>query len=290
MKYIILANSNDKTFDIPRQLVEINGEKLIERTIRLLKKYGVENIIITAHDERFKGLGVDVYEPSSCNYDYATGEGYWLNAFPFEMMNEPVCFIWGDVYFSDEAIKTIVETETDSTLFFCTYNNESELYIKHHDEPLAYKIIDTELFKEHITRVKKMYDDGLCCRHPIVWEVYRSINGTDVNTHVMTNNFVAINDISCDIDSMNDLEEIRKKAGGVKMVKCRVIKDFTLKDFDKLVDIKRKSLEQKGKLFLGDTFECTDEMAKYLLGDNDSQSVVIEIIETKPKEAKKKKK
>lgn len=290
MKYIILANSNDKTFDIPRQLVEINGERLIERTIRLLKKYGVEDITITAHDKRFKGLGVDVYDPSSCNYNYATGEGYWLNAFPFEMMNEPVCFIWGDVYFSDEAIKTIVETEAESTLFFCTYNNESELYIKHHDEPLAYKIIDTELFKEHITKVKKMYDDGLCCRHPIVWEVYRSINGIDVNTHVMTNNFVAINDISCDIDNMNDLEEIRKKVGGVKMVKCRVIKDFTLKDFDKLVDIKRKSLEQKGKLFLGDTFECTDEMAKYLLGDNDSQSVVIEIIETKPKEAKKKKK
>lgn len=211
MKYVILANSNDKTFDIPRQLVEIGGERLIERTIRLLRENGVKDIIITASDKRFNDVDVVKYKPKNSDYNYNTGKGYWLNAFPFELMDEPVCFIWGDVYFSEYAIKTIVEENTDSTLFFCTYNNTTREYIKKHDEPLAYKVVDTELFKKHINIVKKMYDDGLTVRHPIVWEVYRSINGIDVNEHKMTNNYIAINDVSCDIDSQSDVLKLKLK-------------------------------------------------------------------------------
>lgn len=213
-KYVILANSNDKTFDIPRQLVELNGEPLIKRTIRLLKENGVNDIIILSENKMFDDLGVKRYAPMNNDYNYLTGEGYWLNAFPVEILNEPMCFIWGDVYFSEEAIKTIVNTPTDSTLFFCTYNNESPLYIKKHDEPLAYKVVDYELFKKHIDIVKKRYDNDECCRNPIVWELYRDINGIYINEHKMTENYVAINDISCDIDSACDvdlLEEAIKK-------------------------------------------------------------------------------
>lgn len=286
-KYIILANSNDETFDIPRQLVEIKGEKLIDRTIRLLRENGVKDITITAHDKRFNDLGVKVYDPKTSNYDYRTGKGYWLNAFPFELMKDPVCFIWGDVYFSEEAIKTIVENETDSTLFFCTYNNESDKYIKHHDEPLAYKIVDTELFKEHITKVKKMYDDGLCCRHPIVWEVYRSINGIDVNEHKMTDNFITINDISCDIDSLKDLENIKRKVGEIKMIKCEVIiEKFSLEAYDELENIQRARIDTKGILYKGDTFECTEQMATYLTGKNPIGKAVVKIIEVAPETVK----
>ena len=281
-KYIILANSNDETFNIPRQLVEIKGERLIERTIRLLKENGVKDITITAHDKRFNDLGVKVYDPKTSNYDYATGKGYWLNAFPFEMMNEPICFIWGDVYFSEEAIKTIVENDTNSTLFFCTYNNESDKYIKHHDEPLAYKVVDTDLFKEHITKVKKMYDDGLCCRHPIVWEVYRSINGIDVNTHIMTDNFIAINDISCDIDSMKDLKSIKRKVGEVKLIRVEAIEKFDLGRFDELENIKRAGTDVYGSLFIGDTFECTQDLVEYLTGNNPLNKAVVKVIEVQP--------
>ena len=290
MKYVILACSNDKKTSIPRQMVEINGEPIVVRTIRLLKENGVNDILLLENNEIFWNLGVETYNPKNSDYDYSTGTGYWLNAFPFEIMNEPMCFIWGDVYFSEKAIEKIVTTPTISTLFFCTYNNHDPRYIKHHDEPLAYKIDDIELFKKHINIVKKMYDDGLTYRNPIVWEVYRSINGIDVNEHKLTKNYVAINDESCDIDSQRDVELIKVAIGGEQMITCKVIKDFTLREFNKLTNIKRNSISEEGKLFVGDTFECDDQMARYLLGDNDSQSVVIEIIETKPKEAKKKKK
>lgn len=209
-KYVILAKSNDKTFDIPRQLVEVNGEPLIERTIRLLKENGVKDIIITANDERFNNLGVEVYNDKENKYDYINKTGYWLDAFPFELINEPVCFIWGDVYFSEDAIREIVELESKEDLFFCTYKNETIKYIKEHDEPLAYKVMNCERFKEHINKVKKMKDEGKCCREPIIWEVYRSIHNQDINTHIMTTDFIAINDESCDIDSVKDVELLKE--------------------------------------------------------------------------------
>ena len=56
-RYVILANSNDKTFDVPRQLIDINGEKLIERTIKLLKKNGIKDITIVASDPQFEKIG-----------------------------------------------------------------------------------------------------------------------------------------------------------------------------------------------------------------------------------------
>lgn len=212
-KYCILAKGEHEGFSIPRQLSVINGERLLDRTIRLLKENGIKDIIVTGE---YTDLDkeVKVINPKSNTYDYATGKGYWLDAFSYELLDEPICFVWGDVYFSEEAIKTIVNTETDKNLFFCSYNNDSKEYIKEHDEPFAYKVVDTELFKRHIERVKKLYDEGHTCRHPIVWEVYRSMNGIYINEHKMTTNFVAINDITCDIDSSKDIERIKEKLNG----------------------------------------------------------------------------
>ena len=66
------------------------------------------------------------------------------------------------------------------------------------------------------------------------------------------------------------------------MICCEVIKDFTLEKFGELENIKRKKIDTKGKLYIGDTFECTKEMADYLLGKNDKNIVVVKVIEVIP--------
>ena len=66
------------------------------------------------------------------------------------------------------------------------------------------------------------------------------------------------------------------------MFKCQVISDFSLARYDELVDIERKSIEQYGKLYVGDRFRCTKEMAEYLLGNNDKGVIVVKIIEIIP--------
>lgn len=75
------------------------------------------------------------------------------------------------------------------------------------------------------------------------------------------------------------------------MVRVEVInEDFTLQKFDELKNIVRKNRSEKGKLFIGDTFECNDEMVTYLGGDNDLKKSFIKIIEVLPTKKKKGKK
>ena len=70
------------------------------------------------------------------------------------------------------------------------------------------------------------------------------------------------------------------------MIKCEVIRDFTLEEFDKLKNIKRKKLDTKGKLYVEDVFECTKEMADYLMGNNKNGDVVVKVIEIIPETKK----
>ena len=68
------------------------------------------------------------------------------------------------------------------------------------------------------------------------------------------------------------------------MIKAEVIEEFTLKDFDKLKNLVRakKGTDEKGRLYVKDTFECDKEIADYLSGNNPLHKTVIKIIEIIP--------
>ena len=68
------------------------------------------------------------------------------------------------------------------------------------------------------------------------------------------------------------------------MIKVKVTNQFTLGAFKELKNIVRAN-PQKDKenyLFVGDTFECTDKMAKYLGGENQQNKSFVEVIEIIP--------
>lgn len=66
------------------------------------------------------------------------------------------------------------------------------------------------------------------------------------------------------------------------MIKCEVIEEFAFARFNELKDVKRKGKESAGKLFVGDTFICDKDIAKYLNGNNPLNKVVIKVIEVEP--------
>ena len=70
------------------------------------------------------------------------------------------------------------------------------------------------------------------------------------------------------------------------MVKCEVIEGFTLKKFKELKNIVRAGKEKEGELFPRDIFECDEEMAKYLTGENPLNKKVVNVIEVIPEEEK----
>lgn len=67
------------------------------------------------------------------------------------------------------------------------------------------------------------------------------------------------------------------------MIKVETVEKFNLKEFDKIKNLTRVNLDVKGTLFVGDTFECDEQMAKYLTGDNPLKKAVVKVIEVEPK-------
>ena len=80
MKYIIMAGGNYKEFETPKQLLKVKGERLIDRTIRLLKENNVDDIAMSSNNP-FEKLNVKrgtvhtyfsvdvIFKPSDENYE-----------------------------------------------------------------------------------------------------------------------------------------------------------------------------------------------------------------------------
>ena len=129
----------------------------------------------------------------------------WCDGFP--EFNEPVTYIFGDVFYSDEAIRTIIETKTDSIEFFASSPPFSKYYVKEWAEPFAFKVMDNNYFRECIEKVRDYYLLGEFRRSPIAWELWQVIKGGKLNV-IDYYNYTAINDYTCDFDEPSDIEKI----------------------------------------------------------------------------------
>ena len=208
MRYSIMCGGDYKRFDKPKQLTEINGEMLLTRTIRLLREAGVGDIAISANDERFEQFGLPVLHHENPwtvrgNEDV---DGYWVDC--FYPMDEPACYIFGDVYFSPMAIRTIVDTQVSSIMLFGSKRPFAPEYPKPYREPFAYKVQDQKRFRKAIRKVRRLHQRGAFTRHPIAWNLWSVICGTDLN-HV-NRKYYGVNDYTCDIDTPEDIQKLEE--------------------------------------------------------------------------------
>ena len=207
MKYIIMCGGQYQRWSTPRHLVKVNGEVILERTIRLLRESGVEDIAISSNNPIFGvwGLPLLMHENSYNANGYDNFTGYWCDA--FYPTDEEVCYIFGDVYFSPEAIKTIVETDTDDIEFFASAPPFPPEYRKPWAEPFALKVKNTEHLKNAIRLTKQYQDQGLFKRKPIMWELWQVIQATPLN-QINYHNYTVINDYTCDIDTPEEAADL----------------------------------------------------------------------------------
>jgi len=173
--------------NIPKHFIEINGEKIIERTVRLLTEHGAEEVIITSHDDRYEIKGARRYEPKNNVLE--------IDRFTEELIEDNVCFLYGDTYYSDECIKSIFETETDDILFF---GNEKSV--------VAIKVKDGERFRAEVQKVRTQFLEGKTdkCKG---WQVYRSFVGLPLDSKKITGNFVMTDNTTEDFNTPKDYLE-----------------------------------------------------------------------------------
>lgn len=191
-----MCGTTDHRFQIPKQLYKVGGEPIVARTIRLLRENGIEDIAISSNLRGFEDLGVPVL-----HHDNEHKPNYtWCNC--FYPVDEPTCFLFGDVVFSENAIKTIIETQTDDIEFFASAPPFGKRYMKEWAEPFAFKVQNVKHLWEAKAQAEKLLYEGKLGRL-ISWELWQVIKGTELNKIDYTN-YTVINDYTCDVDYPDD--------------------------------------------------------------------------------------
>ena len=297
MEYVIMCGGDySDQFETPKPLIEICKEKLIERTIRLLKENGIERITITTNNiSDYSYLGINIKRNEHRYVHEAKdlpkkSENAWLNAYyPFE---KPACYLPGDVWWTEEAIKKIIYAPVKDVLFFASpgiYDGRKNANIKTHREPLGFKVLNQDKFRKAINEILEEIDKGKFTVDPVSWTLYKKLNGLKIDYHSWNNDIfdkpgelLVIDDMTTDIDNQENVKDLesmiyekRVKEGEKGMVRCTPREYFTINEqmFNELKEVTRANAEANNKceLYIGDTFLCNEHIAKYLLNEEDKE-------------------
>lgn len=195
---------------VPKHLIPIDGEPLLNRTVRLLRHFHISDITVVSKDDpRYKIEGAKQFV-ATLNYEENADADKFLSS--RELWNDQgrTIVLYGDVFFSLEALNTIINSkETDWTLFCrpdasrITGHKWGEcfaisFYPESHNEMTV-----------QLRRTATLWKAGKISRCG-GWELYRAMTGRPDDKirhpHLMTTNFVKIDDFTEDFDSPEDYE------------------------------------------------------------------------------------
>lgn len=215
MKVFISCGGYYANFEYPKPLVKINGETLIDRTLRLLSKYETEPFICCNPEE----MAFNIYDNVlrvNYTFNYLEQTGYYLDLFDAVPCDEPCIYLFGDVYYSEDAIKRIMEkfSSTDRNIFIC---NQFAFNSSHNrvGEPFGWIVKDPEEFHWAVKLGKRFQDRGLIDHAngiPSNWELAHLINGLNINTfNLRKEDCLIIEDETIDVDAPSEIENVEKR-------------------------------------------------------------------------------
>lgn len=207
---IIMCGGVYDFFKIPKPLSVINGETLLERTIRLLKENGAEDIYISSNNEVFELYGKVLHHENTYKVENGKIYGYWVDA--YYPTDKPCIYLHGDVYYTEDAIKKIINLNPKVNTFI---GNEIARNPEHKNwgEPFGWIIVDQKAFRKGIEETKRLQDEGKLERgYAISWELYRVLNGLDPNKqYIIDDTYLSIDDETIDIDAPWQIEKLNER-------------------------------------------------------------------------------
>lgn len=203
-KVLILCAGDGMRWDnylgVPKQLIPINNEPLLNRTVRLLNGYGYNDIDIIAHDERLNLDGFGFYKPSKFRWTVET----LLSTQP--LWTERTIVLLGDVFYTNKALTTILSYNQDIHVYgrfgksLFTFTQYGELFA------ITFEKSDHQMIKKHLNIARS---NALRGGRGKIWEFYRSLAGFPLDLHKKDDEiFISIHDLTDDIDSPREYEKI----------------------------------------------------------------------------------
>jgi GTP:adenosylcobinamide-phosphate guanylyltransferase len=182
--------------DTEKQLVEVDGEPILHRTVRLLIENGAEDIWITSHNPKFEVKGTKRYAPYNNQYEidkFYACKSIWKTT-------DTTVFVYGDVFYTEEAMKKIVSIDCTDFLFYGIFHLSH--FTGHGGEIFAVKVKDHDFFRENCEyiRMKHIYEKYRCS----AWDLYRAMNGIRgeaLGHHLPYAHFIGIDDFTDDFDT-----------------------------------------------------------------------------------------
>lgn len=135
---------------------KIGDETVLERIVRQLRRVEPDApIYITSHDPRYEIPGAVRYEPRSNRME--------IDRFTWELIGDNTCFLYGDTYYTDEAIEKICGMIGTDLLFFSAGNNI-----------VAIHVFNAQRMKEQVEKVREDFISGRIgeCKG---WQIYHSV-------------------------------------------------------------------------------------------------------------------
>ena len=198
MTYIIMADGRGRRWNnyqgIHKWQIRIGGQTILERTCSLLWALDPHaKIYITSHDPALQIPGAVRHEPRNNVLE--------IDRFTAELIEPDVCFLYGDSFYSENALQRIVAAQTDSVLAF---GSRKKIF--------ALKVADAELFRHHMEQVRELFLQQKI-QECIGWELYHSIWNLPLESREIGDGYVLIEDETQDFNSPEDWMEYQKAKG-----------------------------------------------------------------------------
>ena len=221
MKFLIACSGKgdrwNNYMNSPKHLINVNGEILLHRTVRMIKERQSNNdtIHIVAFDNIYSIFGTHLIIPK-----YSTVEEKNMHYnYPFIYVSKNMwstdsntIILFGDVYFTDFAMDTIFSNINKSHQYlFFGRENASQFTGCQYGElfGMSFNFDFVNTLWENVIEIKNLYDKKLISRF-IHWELYRKLESIPLKSHKIKNNFVEINDFTDDFDFPHDYDKWKK--------------------------------------------------------------------------------
>lgn len=197
MKYVIMADGKGRRWQnymgLDKHCIPIDGETIMERTVRLLHEHDPEaEVIITSHNEALSVSGAVRYEPKNNVLE--------IDRFTSELISDNMCFLYGDVFYAEETVSRIVNDESDESVLF--FGNEKSI--------CAVLVRDGAVFASLVGEIRSRFLAGEIneCKG---WQVYHLHAALPLESREVGEHFVFVSNLTCDFNAPEDYEQFLKE-------------------------------------------------------------------------------